>query len=129
MLFHPLGYFKDIFISKLNIPGAMSGISCGIIVSIIELRRCFRLAKKGVFVSAISKRSRKILFLLIFPLAIILGVLFLYSLKIFFPGLNIYGACTTGLLFFGLSSGIGAIGIYALERHYGNKFYIGRRSG
>ncbi len=120
-----LHYFKN----GLDVPGMIFGISCGVIMSIVELKKCFRLARKGVFIYRMSPRAKKIFFLMILLiclLIILLALLFPCILKSYFLEHDIYGPSGTGLLFFGLSFGITAIGIYKLECKYGQKFYIGK---
>jgi len=118
---------------KLNIqntPGIIIGASCGLVLALIVLRRSFGLAKKGVFVDTMSKHGRNIMLVM---LGSALTLLFVFMLVIthYFPNIassmmnNIFSI--TALVFFlFVYSAIGALGIYLLERRYGQKYYFGK---
>ena len=96
-------YFKN----GLDVPGMIFGISCGVIMSIVELKKCFRLARKGIFIYTMSPRAKITYFLmilLIFPLIILLALLFPGIFKSYVRVIS--ELCVTGIWFYGLSLGI-----------------------
>ena len=123
-----MGLLQRFRAGNLDISGALAGIVCGVMLILVVLRRDFGLARKGIFVDKMSQYERKIMFFIIFPLAIVFGALMPSVERRYFSELDIMKAFVTGLLFFGFISGaIGALGIYFLERRYGRKFYIAKR--
>lgn len=125
-----VGILQRYLKGNLDVYGAVAGTVCGLMFSLIGLRRDFNLAKRGVFVDKMSRLERRIMFFIIFPIAIVFGALMPFVQKKWFPEFNILNAHVTFLLFFAFVSGvIATLGICFLERRYGEKFYIAKRKG
>lgn len=115
------------FTEKLEIKGASLGTATGILFGVVVLVRSFHLMKKGIFVDIMTPKGRKITFFGVFPMLIILAVLFSFVMVRYFPEYDLSRGSMQFLTFFILiSSLIVTGGIYLLEAHYGNKFYIGK---
>ncbi len=111
---------KDSF----NTEGFLLGIGPGIIISIIELRRCYRSAEKEIFVSAVSKRKTRMFFIIMISVSFFAGGIIFFALKKYFPDYDIFKTLAAAIVPLGMCSAIGAIGIWKLERQYGKSFYI-----
>ena len=113
------------FRGTLDVTAAFVGIVCGVLLGVCSLRRWFGLARKDIFVDKGTQRERKMMFFLIFPLIIVFGASLPFVLRKYFPELDIKNTSTTAASFFILTLFlIDMLGIYALERRYGRKFYI-----
>jgi hypothetical protein len=115
---------------NMNISGVIAGTCFGLVLALIALRRSFGLAKKGVFVDTMSKHGRNIMLVM---LGSALTLLFVFVLVIthYFPNTaslmmnNIFNITALGFFLF-VYSVTGALGIYFLERRYGQKYYFGK---
>lgn len=109
--------------------GALCGIVCGVLFSVVTLRRYFRLARESIFIDEMDSYEKKTLFSVLFVI-IAFGVLGAFLITHYFPQFNLKTTYLTLISFFVfISFAIDALGIYFLERHYNEKFYIGKRKG
>lgn len=127
-LFSSIGLGKAVLENQVNLAGAFCGVISGILAGIIGLIRSKRLASKGIFIDKMTKKELVYLFLVILPLFILLGTMFVFLRKKYFPNLDLTSAINSALLLFCFTLFfVGVLGICFLERRYGKKFYIGKR--
>ena len=129
LVFILIGVFQQLLRGSLRFDkAALGGTILGLILSVFLLKRQFRLAQRGLFVDKISRRDRKVVFYVMFPLCIAVGISVSFIQNRYFPNFDLLKAYGTAFLFFSLIlCGLESVGIYYLERRYGEKFYIAKR--
>ena len=122
-----IGLVQHILRGNLNFVGGVMGLIGGVLFGAALLRRAFHLARSGIFVDTSSPRERKVIIFVLFPVCIVLGAAIPLVNKLYLPQFDFMQAYGSGfLLFFFISSGIGLLGTYLLERRYRKRFYIGK---
>jgi hypothetical protein len=113
--------------NEVHIAGALLGGICGIASGLVWLRRSRCLARQGIFVDTPTRRDRRVSFV-IFLLVIVSGILIPQVRDQFRPSVNSKERIITAVSFFAFFwCGIEMLGIYFMERHYKEKFYMGKR--
>ena len=111
--------------AEIQTAGALSGVMLGALLGFVALCRSYLLAQKGIFVDRMSRRERKVMFLIVWPLFGIAAVCLAFIKHIYLPDLGLSKVVGTGLpAFLFVFSLVGIAGIGWLERRYSRRFYL-----
>ena len=124
-------YFLGLVIkgNMIHVAGIYAGIIVGLVGAIFMLIQLGRRARKHEFtiVSRNPKMARVVIFFIIIPIVTVSAALILLILKYYFAHIN-WGNIWITFVVVALVVGplISTVGVYWLERRYGEKFYLAR---
>jgi len=115
----------------IEVAGIYAGIIVGLVGGIFELINLGRSARKHEFtIVARHPKMTLVVSFIIIPIVTVSTVLILLRLKHYFPQINQTNERNICITFLGVALAvyfvISTVGVYWLERRYGEKFYLGR---